>query len=176
MQVWKVCVREHDAALRLNHDVGIHPGTSQNCGYGHCPNFRNAVIVTLSITYPLLAWKTPSAENADAAYQPPSFLWRIPFFSCYPSEDSRWFQASIPYSHVDIPPLACFFLLLRYSEEGPAYSRARDRRTRRARDGHTPRGGMGGDSTSPDTFPQCSNYPGRLPNNLLQRGPLISCD
>ena len=86
------------------------------------------------------------------------------------------FRRPSRYSHVDIPPRACFFLLLRYSKEGPAYSRARDRRPRRARDGHIARGGMQGDSASPDTFPQCSNYPGRFPNNLLQRGPPISYD
>ena len=66
------------------------------------------------------------------------------------------FRRPSRYSHVDMPPLACFSLLLQYSKEGPAYSRARDRRPRRTRDGHTTRGGMRGDSASPDTFPQCT--------------------
>ena len=68
MQVWKMlCFREHDAALRLNNDVHIHIATSQKGGYGHCRNFRNYVTVTPPITYPSRAWKTSSAENADAA-------------------------------------------------------------------------------------------------------------
>ena len=64
------------------------------------------------------------------------------------------------------PPLACSFLLLRYPKEGSAYSRARGRRPRLAHGGDILRGGMRRDSVPPDTYSQCSKFPGRIPTTF----------